>query len=162
MALRIEDVDLGAGVIHVRRGWDAKEGEIATKSGKDRRVPIALVLRDYLDERLLGLGWQEGIVFDTRAASPFAVRALMERATKAWTKAKLQRITLHECRHTFASLMIAVGVNAKALQTYMGHANISVTMDRYGHLMPGNEVEAAGLLDAYLVRADTDARIAQL
>jgi hypothetical protein len=42
--------------------------------------------------------------------------------------------------------MIAAGVNAKALSTYMGHANISITLDRYGHLMPGNEDEAAGLL----------------
>ena len=33
---------------------------------------------------------------------------------------------------------------------YMGHANISITLDRYGHLMPGNEAEAADLLDAYL------------
>ena len=32
----------------------------------------------------------------------------------------------------------------------MGHANISITLDRYGHLMPGSEAEAAGLLDAYL------------
>jgi integrase len=35
----------------------------------------------------------------------------------------------------------------------MGHANISIILDRYGHLMPGNEDEAAGLLDAYLGRA---------
>ena len=46
--------------------------------------------------------------------------------------------------------MIAAGVNAKALSTYMGHANICITLDRYGHLMPGNEDEAAGLLDTYL------------
>jgi hypothetical protein len=32
----------------------------------------------------------------------------------------------------------------------MGHANISITLDRYGHLMPGNEVEACEQLDAYL------------
>jgi integrase len=44
----------------------------------------------------------------------------------------------------------------------MGHANIGVTFDRYGHLMPGNEEEAAGLLDAYLDRANTAARIAQV
>jgi integrase len=46
--------------------------------------------------------------------------------------------------------MIAAGVNAKALSTFMGHANISITLDRYGHLMPGSEAEAADLLDAYL------------
>jgi hypothetical protein len=42
-------------------------------------------------------------------------------------------------------------VNAKALQTYMGHANISITLDRYGHLMPGSEEGPAGLLDSYLI-----------
>lgn len=46
-----------------------------------------------------------------------------------------------------ASLMIAAGVNPKALSTYMGHANISITLDRNGHLMPWNEAEAAALLD---------------
>jgi integrase len=61
-------------------------------------------------------------------------------------------VTPHDCRHSYASLMIAAGVNAKALSTYMGHANI-ITLDRYAHLMPGNEAEAAGLLDAYLTRS---------
>jgi len=48
--------------------------------------------------------------------------------------------------------MIAAGVNAKALSSYMGHASITITLDRYGHLMPGNEEEAAALLDGYLER----------
>ncbi len=67
---------------------------------------------------------------------------------------------LHEARHTFASLMIAAGVNARALCSYMGHASVTITYDRYGHLMPGNEDEAATLLDAYLERANTRARLA--
>jgi integrase len=151
-ALRIEDIDLGRGVIYVRRGWDTLEGEITTKSGRERKVPIAATLRDYLDEHLLALGWREGLVFGLRAGSPFNGTPLMERARRSWEAAGLQRVTLHECRHTFASLMIEAGVNAKALSTYMGHANISFTFDRYGHLMPGNEDEAAGMLDAYLDR----------
>ena len=52
---------------------------------------------------------------------------------------------------------VAAGVNAKALSTYMGHANIAITLDRYGHLMPGNEDEAAALLNAYLERARAEA-----
>jgi integrase len=58
--------------------------------------------------------------------------------------------------------MIAAGVNAKALSTYMGHSSIKVTFDLYGHLMPSAETEAADLLDAYLTRADTEARKAAL
>jgi integrase len=162
LALQVEDVDLGAGLIHVRHGWDPKEGRIATKNRKERKVPISAILRDYLDEHLLALAWGEGFVFGVGACSPFTGTPTIVRADKAWKAAKLQRVTLHECRHTFASLMIAAGVNAKALSTYMGHATIGITLDRYGHLMPGNEDEAAGLLDAYLARADTAARLAQL
>ena len=44
----------------------------------------------------------------------------------------------------------------------MGHSSVTITYDRHGHLMPGNEDEAAALLDAYLERADTKARLAQI
>ena len=77
---------------------------------------------------------------------------------KAWKAAKLAPIGFHEARHTYASLSIAAGVNAKALSTYMGHSAITITLDRYGHLMPGNEGEAAALLDTYLERALTRTR----
>jgi len=39
----------------------------------------------------------------------------------------------------------------------MGHASVMITLDRYGHLMPGNEEEAAGLLDNYLSRSTAGA-----
>jgi integrase len=44
----------------------------------------------------------------------------------------------------------------------MGHAGIQITLDLYGHLMPGNESEAAAQLDAYLGRAGSRAPTAQL
>jgi len=70
----------------------------------------------------------------------------------AWAKAGLSPISLHECRHAYAAFMIAAGVNAKALSIYMGHSSITITLDRYGHLMPGNKAEAAGMLAGYLDR----------
>jgi integrase len=93
---------------------------------------------------------------------PFAANRLQRHADDAWAEAKLERITRHECRHSYAALMIAAGVNAKALQTFMGHANISITLDTYGHLMPGSKAEAAQLVEAYLAaqreRAEEAAR----
>jgi integrase len=102
--------------------------------------------------RMAGEG--EGLVWRSRCGGPFNASSVATRAGRAWAAAGLDPITLHECRHTYASLMIAAGVNAKALSTYMGHANIAVTYDRYGHLMPGNEDEAAKLLDRYLDRVE--------
>jgi integrase len=104
--------------------------------------------------------------------TPFNPRTIGKGAEQAWGKENagradagqrpLEPISLHECRHSFASLMIAAGVNAKALSTFMGHSSVTITLDRYGHLFPGSETEAAGLLDAYLEQANTAARIAQL
>jgi integrase len=165
-ALCVEALDLAAGVIRVERGWDAVEGEIRLKSRAGRRrVPIAAVLHDHLVEHLARTGRKgSDLIFGRAPGSPFFANRLQERADAAWRAAELERITPHECRHTFASSMIAAGVNAKALAAFMGHANISITLDRYGHLMPGSEQEAAGLLDTYLTaqreRAEERARAA--
>jgi integrase len=80
------------------------------------------------------------------------VRCRAEQAARTWGKAGLARLMLHAARHTYASLMIAAGVNAKALSTFMGHANIGITLDVYGHLMPGSEAQAAELLNTSLAR----------
>ncbi len=96
-------MNLARGVIRVCRGWDAFEGEITTKTGRDRTVPIAAVLRDYLDEHLIGLDWQEGLVFGVTASYPFEPTGRRQAERSAFAAAKLESITPHECRHTFAS-----------------------------------------------------------
>jgi hypothetical protein len=44
-------------------------------------------------------------------------------------------------------------MNAKTLCVIMGHADIATTYDKYGHLLPGVEDEAAERLDAYFARS---------
>ena len=144
-ALHREDVDLATGVIRVERGWDRVEGEVAPKSRQGRRrVPIPAALRDHLDAWLLDAP-ASGRIFHN-------VRESYDRGRAAAVAAGVDAPTLHECRHGYASLMIAAGVNVKALSTFMGHANIRITLDQYGHVLPGAEDEAAGLLDAFLAR----------
>ena len=148
-ALTWEAVECQRKIIRVEWSWDPQEGRIAPKSRAGLRVvPMPDVLVD-----LLGpiQGDPSALVFGRRPDKPFDPRSVNDRAYKAWRDAGLNRITLHECRHTYASFMIAAGVNAKALSVYMGHSSVTITFDRYGHLMPGNEAEAAGLLDAYLL-----------
>jgi integrase len=148
IGLRRQDIDLATGLLHVRRGWDMIDGEIAPKSRQGRRdVPVAGVLRDHLDELLLDLA-DDNHVF----GRPEWVCRAGRRARERWEARRLPVLTMHECRHVYASHAIAAGVNAKTLSTYMGHANIAITFDLYGHLMPGDEAHAVGLLDAYYAR----------
>ena len=162
-ALLWQDVDLAAGLIRVERSM-SNVGEIGEPKSRAarRNVPIVAALRDLLVEHKLVTGRDHGFVFGTSATLPFTPNVVRGRALTAWRHAGLMPIGLHECRHTFASLVIAAGVDAKAISAYLGHASIQTTFDLYGHLMPGNEDEAVALVDAYLDRATTKSRIAQL
>jgi len=164
LALAWDDVDLATGIIRVERAYDDKDRlEVEPKSRAGRRtVPIVGALRDVLVEHKAREGRDRGLVFGSTAATPFQPSNVWRRAHIAWKRAGLEPIGLHEARHTFASVLIAAGVNAKAITSYMGHASIQTTYDLYGKLMPGSESEAAALVDAYLARADTRARVAQL
>ncbi len=161
-------IDDQGGLIRVERTMDDK-GELGppkTKAGR-RGVPIVRQLRDELALHKLATGRDHGLVFGTTARSPFTPSNTARKAKAKWNPrppkrgwidgytppAPLEPIGLHLCRHTYASLLIAAGVNAKAISTYMGHSSISVTYDLYGHLMPGNEAETRDLLEGYLDRA---------
>jgi integrase len=94
---------------------------------------------------------EDALVFAAEDGSPFHAASIYRRADRAWAAAGiLDRLRLHQACHTYASFMIAAGVNAKALSVFMGHSSIKVTFDLYGHLMPGTEAEAAALLDDFL------------
>ena len=152
-ALRWEDIDLERRVIRVHRSWDRYEGDVEPKSmAGTRTVPIAAVLRKELEAHRSS-SEIESFAFGRREDLPFSAAGVVVRAHRLWKEAGLVKIGLHECRHTFASLMIAAGVNPKALQSFMGHASITMTLDLYGHLLPGSEDEAAALLDAFLDNA---------
>jgi integrase len=152
-ALRWEDVNLSAGVLSVERSWDPRVGPVAPKSDAGRRtVPIPSELREILSQHRARCGWSQGLAFGRMHDAPFNINGAYSRARKAWSAAHVEAITLHEARHTYASLMIAAGVNAKELATYMGHASITITLDRYGHLFPSAHAASALMLDAFLSR----------
>jgi integrase len=147
MAPRDEAVDLKAGEIRVVAGWDPVEGEQETKGRGRRTVPIIGELGSILAPHRLRTGRRgTDLMFGETHVSPLDRRALQRRADRAWKVAKLKRITLHECRHTFASIAIAAGVNIGTVSAALGHASVTITWDRYHHLMPGTMDEAASLI----------------
>jgi integrase len=119
-------VAIDEGTVRALRGW--------------RRVQA--------QERLLcGTGWTEsGLVFTNRQGGglwPQRVSATFKVRT---LELELPHIGLHGLRHTAATFMIASGVNARVVQQRLGHANVSVTLGLYTHVLPAHDQEAAALL----------------
>jgi integrase len=105
------------------------------------------------------------------AERPFTPSHVRRQAAKAWEVANRKRkqdrakalvpIGLHEARHTYVSIMFEAGLSLERVGDYVGHSSTYMT-DRYRHLLEGHEAEAARMLDEYLARADSQARIKQL
>ena len=116
LGLTWDRVDRSRGVIRLE----------LTKSGRRREVP----LNDDSDAALSSLGPKDnGRVF--RAGS---IRTCYENAVIA---AKLDDVTFHTLRHTFASWSVQRGVSLSELKELMGHRSITMTM-KYAHLAPGH------------------------
>ena len=121
-----------------------------SEAGTSRRLPIAGNLRTVLAE-----AWQRqgrpriGKLVDVSIMSG----KIGSRADAARKEAGLNRITFHECRHTYASLLMAAGYTIKELMEFMGHADLQM-VNRYVKLLPQpGEDDAAQRLNDYLRRA---------
>ena len=57
------------------------------------------------------------------------------------------KVRTHDLRHSCASLLISLGAHPKAIQERLGHKEISVTLNLYGHLFPSLEEQITDALD---------------
>ncbi|NHC24120.1 site-specific integrase [Nocardioides sp. IC4_145] len=122
------------------------------KSGKGRRVDLdadtVAVLRSWKaqqaqDRLALGGAWpSHGLVFtreDGALFHPDTASTVHDRLVKA---TGLPRLTFHGLRHTHATILLANGVPVKVVSERLGHATVQITLDTYGHVIPGLQGQA--------------------
>ena len=88
-----------------------------------------------------------GYVLFKENGEPFHPDSLTQKWERFIAKHKLPSIRLHDLRHSNATAMIAAGINAKVVQHRLGHANVSITLNTYTHVLPEMDQEAADKLN---------------
>ena len=154
--LRREDVDLLHGTLTVRQALKDVNGRLEfgpTKTHAQRRITLPTFLRKLLEDHLAGATpGGSGLVFTGVRGAPLQHRVFYKRQFKPAVRAALPAakagLRFHDLRHTCASLLIAAGAHPKAIQERLGHASITMTLDRYGHLLPGLGDSLADALDS--------------
>ncbi|MBI3249566.1 MAG: site-specific integrase [Deltaproteobacteria bacterium] len=158
VALQWGDLDFHGRFIEVRRNYSPLARRTFTpKRGKGRRVDMSKMLTEALAALLverkketLKKGWgevpewvfigEEGTLID-----PDNFRSRVW--SKLLQKAGFRHVRLHDLRHTFASLFIQQGESLAYVKEQMGHHSIQVSVDIYGHLVPGGNKAAVDRLD---------------
>lgn len=126
------DLDLDNARVRVRRSHS--EGtETTPKSGHARTVPLPSDLVDILRRHPRHIS--SPLVFPAASGRHLKNSGVWKRLRYVQRVAALEEISFHDLRHSYASQLVMAGVPLKAVQEYLGHADIQTTM-RYAHLSP--------------------------
>jgi integrase len=165
LGLRWSDVNLEVGTVTIRSTRIRYGTTITTSTPKTARGnrtisvgPAAVTaLRAWKrtqsqDRLLMGSDWQNlddlvVTIADGSAPNPEAFSNLFGDLAK---RAGLPAIRLHDLRHSYATAALAAGVPVKVVSQRIGHADITVTLKVYAHVMPGDDASAALSADALL------------
>jgi integrase len=171
LALRWSDIDLDSETLRVTRAMeravihdkvDPKKVivEIRFKEPKTqssrRTVPLPSFAverlrrhrREQKDryERLAIWRTNDSLVFD-REGEPWCPNTFGLWYVRLVERFKLPRVRLHDLRHSYASLMLANGVDLKTVSMALGHSTIRITADIYAHVTPAMLHAAVARLD---------------
>ncbi len=156
-AIQWADVDLDAGIITVQRSLTKDlAGHVvmgeSTKTGREREnaIPASAVaaLRAWSTEqkrrRLASAVWHDdGMVFD-RGDGRFLARTTWQRVHAGLIETTgVTPITLHQLRHTNATLEVRAGTNVKLVSERLGHRSVQITLDLYSHTSRDDHRRAA-------------------
>ncbi len=169
LGLRWEDLDFHNRLIQVSRNYT--HWTLTTpKSGENRKVDMSLeltqVLKDLEIDRQLEKVTREwknlppwvfcnehgGLLNPNHVRDRFFYGLLK--------KAGLRRVRFHDLRHSFASLLLQQGESPVYVKEQLGHSSIQITVDCYGHLIPGGNKQAVDKLDTPMNRSVFEAESA--
>lgn len=90
------------------------------------------------------------LIFTTDRGKPVDPSGLTRRFKTLAKKAGFPNIRFHDLRHTYATLMLTLGIHPKIVQEILGHETIGITMDTYSHVLKGMQQEAISKANEYL------------
>jgi integrase len=173
--LSLDEVDFLRRVVHIRQQVKLYRAVIPVygppKGGKPRDVPLPRQVSEALAAHLetfpareIVLPWQapDGkprtlVLIFTGDKGGACNRSAFN--TKVWVPARRKAeisdgdddaAGMHQLRHHYASVLLAGGLDAKRVQSYLGHHSAAFTLDVYGHLMPDDEERSLRQIEAAL------------
>ena len=175
LGLRWSDLNWKTRRLHVQRQLQREQGTglvfTQPKSAAGRRVialgePTINVLRRHLGlldqaRQQAGARWQDhDLIFPSAQGTPWDHRNVYKYFKRYMEKAGLPHdIRFHDLRHTAATLMLQQGVNPKIVQERLGHADITLTLNTYSHVLPAMQEEAAAKVDELLTPIEVTGEI---
>ena len=144
LALLISDINFTKNEININKSINPKNGKNATvpKTNKsNRKIKMLRIVKETLSKYKN----TNDIIFGLNKITP---TTLQRKCDKNCKSAQIDKnIRIHDFRHSFASMCINKGVPIEIISEYLGHENISTTLNIYSHLYPNSQNKLIEILD---------------
>ena len=163
LALKWTDIDFTRGTASVSRTIQMSGSAWAFDDTKRKRSRRMVKLQGFVLKALQAARLDESVdrkgscrsannlIFVTASGSPLRQRVVKREFRRLLAKAGIRSVRLYDLRHTAATLGIAAGVSVKVIADQLGHASISFTLERYSHVLPSIQDEAAAKVEKLLI-----------
>lgn len=94
---------------------------------------------------------EHDLIFRSGTGLPLRQMTVKRQFRRLLEAAGIRPIRLYDLRHTSATLAVAAGVSVKVISDQLGHASISFTLERYSHVLPSIQDEAAARVEGMLM-----------
>lgn len=167
LGLKWDSVNLEAKTISVHESQVMADKKVITKGPKSQAgkrtvaigdevvAALSQAKMDYFNDRAaLGAKFHDNnYVIRQKDGRTYRPDSMTQKWSRFLEKQNLPHIRLHDSRHTHATALIQAGVSPKVVQTRLGHADVSITLNTYTHVLPSMDQEAATKMDDLIFAA---------
>ena len=163
LGLKWQEIDWANNQVRIRRTFNCRKWYKPKSSASSREIDLGPTMMQSLKAWKLACRSNKlDLVFPNGKGQPIEPTHLTRmHFYPALDAAGIKRIRFHDLRHTYASLLIEQGENIKYIQSQMGHANPSVTLNIYGHLMESVNQAAAQRLEDTIFNSNGSKMVAE-
>ena len=147
LALTLSDFDMSNNLLHINKTYHRINGKDVISSPKTDNSVRTIIIPNFLKEEVQEYIGQYYGLPESERLFPIVARTLQKRLKKYEEKTGVKPIRVHDLRHSHVAYLINQGVEPLIIKERLGHKNIQITLNTYGHLYPSRQKEIAEMLD---------------
>lgn len=148
LALTLNDINFEDNTINIDKTYFRSEGRDIVTTPKTEGSVRIITIPEFLKIELQKYTQQLYDYPRDERLFPITARALQKKLKSQIARANVKEIRVHDLRHSHVAFLINEGVQPLLIKERLGHKDIKVTMNTYGHLYPNQQRAVADMLDS--------------
>ena len=147
LALSLSDFDMSGNLLHINKTYNRIRKRDVIDTPKTENSVRTIDIPNFLKEELQEYAKKHYGFPENQRLFPIVARTLQKRLKKYEALTGVKPIRVHDIRHSHVAYLIYQGVEPLIIKERLGHKDIQMTLNTYGHLYPSQQKKVAEMLD---------------